>query len=61
MFYNRKHLYLCKLTIVFDILMLTGESVSDTIIEQVFATFCVGNKPIPSFFVNSRDYSLIFL
>ena len=42
MFYNRKHLYLCKLTIVFDILMLTGESVSDTIIEQVFATFCVG-------------------
>ena len=42
MFHKQKHLYLCTLPVALPLLELTGESVSDTIIEQVFATFCVG-------------------
>lgn len=35
-------LSVCVDDAIAPLLELTGESVSDTIIEQVFATFCVG-------------------
>ncbi|MBO7681307.1 MAG: tRNA uridine-5-carboxymethylaminomethyl(34) synthesis GTPase MnmE, partial [Clostridia bacterium] len=35
-------LSVCVDDVITPLLELTGESVSDTIIEQVFATFCVG-------------------